>query len=354
MSKLVKLKICLICDARGWAFDIIANQLKKDLRDRYEIRIDYFDMYNKPEELYEVIERNLDCDLIHFFWRKSLLLLDSLEFKGHIKGDFEEFIKKLSSKLSTGVYDFLYLDEENILKYQDIFNKYTCTYYVSSKKLYKEYIKVKEYKKPYGVVHDVIDYSNLKPLNLERFENLNRTFVVGWVGNSARKVNDIDLKGLNTIIKPVIDELVTEGYDIKGYYADRNEKLRSRKEMLDYYKEIDVCLCTSIHEGTPLPVLEAMYCGIPIVTTDVGVVKEVLGPKEQEYIIGERQNGLKDEEVKKKLKAKLKELYNNREILEELSQENRESIEKYDGGKLKEEFANYLEYALNDKVGKDE
>ena len=72
MSRISKPKICLVCDAKGWAFDIIAQQIKKELSSLYDIKIAYFDMYTEPENLFSCLEHNKNCDLIHFFWRKSL------------------------------------------------------------------------------------------------------------------------------------------------------------------------------------------------------------------------------------------------------------------------------------------
>jgi len=40
--------------------------------------------------------------------------------------------------------------------------------------------------------------------------------------------------------------------------------------MPEQYHSLDVVLCTSWHEGTPLAVLEAMASGLPVVATDIG------------------------------------------------------------------------------------
>ena len=156
------------------------------------------------------------------------------------------------------------------------------------------------------------------------------------------------MKGLNSIIKPVIKELQEEGYNIVEHYADRNEKWRTPDEMPQYYSEIDVCICASMHEGTPRPVLESMSCGVPVISTDVGIVRNAFGKKQKEFIIGSRENGRNDSVVKEELKKKLKEVYGNRSILKELSQENLESIIQYDGGKIIKDFEKYFEMCLRE------
>ena len=301
-------KICLIVDVKGWAFDMIAQKIKKDLSNKYDIRIDYFDMYTEEDMLYECLQRNKDCDLIHFFWRKTLLLFESESFKKKVLENGEElyeYIKGISDKISTCVYDFFYLSSEETEIYKNVFNEYSSNYYVSTQKLFEIYSNNDKYKKPFGVINDICDWDAFAPINLERFEELDRELVIGWVGNSARKENGVDLKGFHTIIKPVLKELIEEGYNIKSFYADRNERWRTPEEMPEYYSEIDICLCTSIHEGTPRPVLEAMTSGVAIISTDVGIVREALGEKQKNFIIGERDYGKNDENIKKNLRKSI-------------------------------------------------
>lgn len=51
-----------------------------------------------------------------------------------------------------------------------------------------------------------------------------------------------------------------------------------------YYRAADVLLLTSLWEGSPNVVKEAMACNLPIVATDVGDVKEVIGDTEGCYV----------------------------------------------------------------------
>lgn len=346
----MKQKICLVCDVPGWAFSNIATEVKNKLDYKYDIRIVYFDEDKEADNFYDLLESNQDANLIHFFWRRNLFLFESEAFKNKVLEsgrDVNAYIEGMVKKLSTGVYDFLGINEKWLLRYKEVFNNYTSNYYVSSKKLYNTYINISEYKKPTSIVHDICDWGRYIPINLERFDDFNRPLVIGWVGNSARVADGVDLKGFNTIIKPLVEELKAEGHNIEGFYADRNIVLRTAHEMPEYYSKIDICICCSIHEGTPLPVLEAMSSGVPVITTDVGIVKEALGAKQKKYIIGDRENGRNDDNIKQILKEKILELYNNRELLKELSIENMISVKEYDGGKIIKEFEEYFDICLN-------
>jgi hypothetical protein len=91
--------------------------------------------------------------------------------------------------------------------------------------------------------------------------------------------------------------------------------------MPDYYNKIDVLLCASTIEGTPNPVLEAMACGVPVISTDVGIVPEVFGPKQREFIVQRDVSSMA---------GAIRKLCLNRGLLIELSEENQVRIEDWD------------------------
>ena len=119
---------------------------------------------------------------------------------------------------------------------------------------------------------------------------------------------------------PAIKELKEEGYDITLNVADRNVKMIAHEDMPEYYNDIDIYVCASRTEGTPNTVLEAMACGVPVISTDVGIVPEVFGEKQKEFIIKRDKNELKD---------KIKELINDRKKRQELSEENLKQIKEW-------------------------
>ncbi len=63
--------------------------------------------------------------------------------------------------------------------------------------------------------------------------------------------------------------------ELKGY---------SREEVVWLINAVDVCLMTSHTEGSPQFIKEAMACSCPIVSVDVGDVKEVIANTKQCYV----------------------------------------------------------------------
>lgn len=339
-------KIALIVDTDNWAFANIARNISKNLYDYYEFKIipiAYFE-----NNITKVLFLTEDCDLIHFFWRGLVLSLNSKKYKSYIKslgGKVKEFNKQyLDNKIiTTSVYDHLFLEDE-VEKTKKIFSK--CPYYyVSSNKLLDIYNNLKLENKPYGVITDGVDLTEFFPKNKNKYNNIDsRKIVIGWVGNSAWKQDTEDFKGVNTILKPVLKQLIEEGYPIKTYFADRQERMIPHDKMVDYYSDIDIIVCTSKIEGTPNPVLEGMACKNVVVSTDVGIVKDVLGKKQSEFILKER--------TKECLKEKLIYLIEHRELFEELSTENLEQIKSWTWKEISKKFKEFIDYVFeqNEKI----
>lgn len=84
--------------------------------------------------------------------------------------------------------------------------------------------------------------------------------------------------------------------------------------MPEFYRNLDVLVCCSEFEGTPNPVLEAMATGCAVVSTDVGIVPDIFGPRQMEFLLSERDPGV--------LAAALERLIREPRTLAELKREN--------------------------------
>lgn len=328
-------KIAFIVDTVNWAFYNNANNIKKYLSEKYEITIiptSYLN--NSLFHLYLLLE---EYDLVHFFWRYDLYYDNNEMLDWILKEDGLDKKRFLSDKLNydkitTGVYDHLFIDDRFEVT-NSIFSR-VKNYIVSSSKLLAIYNDLNLKYKPTKVITDGVNLDLFYPMNLERFESVNeRSIIIGWVGNSKWSGNS-DHKGLKTILDPAIDELVNEGYNITKMYADSTEKFIPYEEMVNYYSKIDILICSSKNEGTPGPILEALACGVPIISTDVGIVKEALGKMQQKYILNNR--------TKEEMKNKIKDMIINNSKMKELSKENIKQSKKYSFANIANEYDQFF------------
>ena len=332
--------IALITDTDNWAFDNIANQIKKHLSYLYNFKIIPMDIIHNINHIFLLTE---ECDIVHFFWREHINLIGTPYYQSYIEQlgmTYKDFEKRFifPKKITTSVYDHLLLSEKDISTRRKLYSSIVSGYTVSSKKLYNIYHNISLYPSPMIETPDGVDLTLFQPMNLKRLENDNKELIIGWVGNSQWASELEDFKGLHTILKPAIEELISEGLNIKTYFADKQERFIPHSEMPEYYSKIDIYICPSKIEGTPNPVLEAMACGVPIISTDVGIVPEVFGSKQKHFILSERNiNTLKD---------KIKEIYFNRELLVLLSNENLEMIQEWDWSKKVQNFTIFFKKIL--------
>jgi glycosyltransferase involved in cell wall biosynthesis len=59
----------------------------------------------------------------------------------------------------------------------------------------------------------------------------------------------------------------------------------SLEDLAPSYREADICVLTSDHEGTPNVLLEAMACGLPVVATNVGGVSKIIAEGENGLLV---------------------------------------------------------------------
>ena len=338
-------RIALIADVKNWVFHNYAKQIARHLGNSYDFQIFFYGDYSELQSLFFEVK---DFDIIHFFWRDALFNILSKHTRDIFasKGwNYNDFILNLVAKINitTSIYDHLLLEPEQIEERKILFSGLSVGYTTVSQRLEKIYESISEYPKPFGSIEDGIDLEIFRPTNLERLYDENREIVIGWVGNSKWGGDGIDHKGLETIIKPAIQSLREEGYNVRGYYADRMERWIPHNEMNEYYNSIDIYVCASDIEGTPNPALESMACGIPIVSTDVGMIPQLFGTLQQHFILPLR--------TTEHLKLKLIELIKNPQKRQMLSKENLERIKNWTWekqcGKWDEFFKTILSVSQN-------
>ncbi|MEZ5966288.1 MAG: glycosyltransferase [Planctomycetota bacterium] len=336
-----KVGIVLATDTDGWAFSNIAKQVTRHLGDRYDFTTVPVDVVGDVNRVLMLAE---GASIVHLFWREHVGLLGSEWHRRELAGlglDPDDFERRFLRRplLSTAIYDHLLLDKKSLQQRARLFHDRVSGYYVASQKLHTIYANVEGFPPPIAVLEDGVDLDVFRPRDLARLDELEqREVVIGWAGNSKWSSELEDFKGVHTILKPAIEQLRAEGLPIRTRFADRQERRIAHEEMPAYYAGIDVYVCTSKIEGTPNPVLESMACGVPVVTTDVGIVPQAFGPAQMQFVLEERSvDGLK--------KA-LRRLLADRKQFRALSDENLERIRSWSWKTKAEAFDPYFRALL--------
>lgn len=310
------MKILFIYDIEEWSFHNISKNISEACEDlgrhQPKYRNWYFRLFSRkdwaghPQKLTEALAW---ADLHVFFWRFDLLAaIDMLTAE---KARRDEVTALLASKVTlTIVYDHLYAELQDLEEHGNPFATSDLNAVCSGilKKIYTEASHL--------FVPDAVLVDGVK---LERFQNPgtsrpdNEKLRVGWVGNSDWGAHKgPDMKGFHSIFLPAMKVLEKKNLAV-AIVADRATTPVAYDDMPAYYQDIDVLVCSSLIEGTPNPVLEAMASGAAVVSTDVGVVRDVLGPLQQDFIIAREAQAFAD---------KLEQLANDRELLKALKAEN--------------------------------
>jgi glycosyltransferase involved in cell wall biosynthesis len=338
----VRPRVALLLDTPDWAFANIAAQLQRHLADQ-------FDFVQLPVSWFGSLPRALQladgARLIHFFWREHITQLDWPEVRRELKltyGSEELGLARLTggARLTTCVFDHLYLLPDELADRGNRFRRLGVHYGTASSRLLDLYRSVEAMPPPSAVLRDGVDRARFVPRDPARFAGAGRTrdLVVGWTGNSAFQGLGEDAKGVNTIIRPAIDALRGRGRRIRLEAVDRAVEHRPHAAMPAFYDAIDVYCCASVAEGTPNPVLEAMACGLAVVSTDVGIVPEAFGTLQRDFLLQERSTAA--------LEAALEALLAEPERLAALGRENVASSAAWDWSVRTASYADFFNQQL--------
>jgi len=231
-----KPRILLLADKRGWAFDHCAKNIAKQLSEEFEFEIRY--VKDRPSL------KAKRYDLIHvFFWGEIL----------YRNADFspERIIKEVSSHRWQD--DPLYgpcTPQQFVNRYLIDAGNVFCT----SERLF---MSLKEWHPRVHLVSNGVDVNRFNYV-----KSRTGSLKVGWAGN------------INDPVKRVRDLLIPACEGVNDLRI-ANGSL-SYRQMNAFYNDIDVFLISSKHEGSPLPLLEAMAAGCFPVAVNVGIVPEVI------------------------------------------------------------------------------
>lgn len=308
----------LLCpDQPSWAFDNIATNIAQFAGPNKISKIYMRDVIGNETLFFQTLFLKR-IDLCHIFWREDLFYLlhpQTIDKCAQQMGlDYETVVRAINScAFTTSIYDHLFSNRVDIRKRRSGFAM-VDGYTVSSAKLQSIYAAEPDIPTPDRVISDGVDVARFHPSETDKTE---RRTAIGWVGNSAwgRQSLSLDIKGYHRLFQPMMDELGARGHTVQAKVADPQINRIRFEDMPDFYRQMDVFVCTSSMEGTPNPVLEAMACGIPVVSTDVGIVPEVFGDLQSRFII--------QEPTVAKFADAVEELLGNERLYGEIATENR-------------------------------
>jgi glycosyltransferase involved in cell wall biosynthesis/GT2 family glycosyltransferase len=240
-------RILFIVDLPNWAHDFKTQNLARvlgkdfDIRKRYQAEV-------TPDDLNQ-------ADLIVVYYWLQLRAMKTLL----------PWFKLNRDKLLVGICSNWELERRLRRPGLRVLRKWARAVFVNNLSLYREYqpaFDVPVFYTPNGV--DTGFYH--PPLNAEPSSVLR----VGWAGSLSNR--EPGYRGYQELVLPAVKAL--DGAELIA--AVREDKWRSPDEMREFYHSLDVYVCASRTEGTPNPCLEAAACGVPLITTRVGNMPELV------------------------------------------------------------------------------
>ena len=292
-SKKIKRKILFIVDAPNWAHDYKTINLQSQLSGQYDIEKCFCDNVQ--------VENIENADIVVIYYWGQLL-----------NGNMQKLLstlKRNKHKVVLGICSHHEMNGSNRNFGLNVINEYASATFVNNRLLLDEfspYFEIPVFYTPNGV-----DTTFFKP-NMRK--NISVSLRVGWAGSLK---NHGDKRGYYDYILPAVESV--DGVELVT--ASREEFWRNQQQMREFYDNIDVYICASRTEGTPNPCLEAAACGLPLLTTYVGNMPELI------------ENGVNGLFIKRDINdvvQKIKLMRDNHRLLLQLSEKARERSLKWD------------------------
>lgn len=203
---------------------------------------------------------------------------------GRLKTEIYKFVERFLAKKSTGI---IAISESQKNELSDVYN--ICP---------KEKIQVI----PLGLFLDPFSKNSLEKKQISR-KNLGiqeNEVVIGLVGRLAPiKDHGYFLQVIKRIMtisdKKIKVFIVGDGVEmdnVKAQVDEINEKYPELihltswvKEMAPMYHAFDIVCLSSKNEGTPVTLIEAQAAGLPVISTDVGGVRDIIEDQQTGFVV---------------------------------------------------------------------
>jgi len=116
---------------------------------------------------------------------------------------------------------------------------------------------------------------------------------------------------------------------------------KSAVEVREYYWQSDCYLLTSFAEGTPTSALEAMACGLPIVSSNAGGLRNIVKEYENGFVI--------DDFNKSRYVEKIQLLKNDIDLRKKMFEINTKLAQNYRWDKVSQNITNKMQEVFNEK-----
>lgn len=225
-------RILLLTDKRAWAFNTIAQAIKRNLESEFSFDI----LATEDNPVFD----DRDYDVIHVFFETETMHRNFLT--GH-------------AKIVKSVYSHYW--ETWGLTAREFYDTYLYEAHAITVPNLKLFRSLSQIPPPVFLFSEGVDTQLFHPFTKKPSEEL----IVGWAGDVTRPIKRLDW--LKEACAGLCQLRIAPGN-------------LSEEEMVHFYNGVDVIACSSVAEGSPRPVLEAMACGAFPVSFDVGIVPEVV------------------------------------------------------------------------------